>query len=64
MPLTLSLSNFSKNLTMKALTSILFLLLCSLTSFGQDLDITSEVLIRSTSKYEIIGKQTTKGPQY
>lgn len=40
---------------MKALTSI-FLLLCCLTVTSQDLDITSEVMIRSTSKYEIIGK--------
>ena len=41
---------------MKAFISITFLLLSFLTSIAQDLDITSEVMIRSDTEYEVIGK--------
>ena len=41
---------------MKAFILSSIFLLSSLMTIGQDLDITSEVMIRSTSKYEIIGK--------
>ena len=41
---------------MKALIPISFFLLSFLTSIAQDLDITSEVMIRSSSEYKILGK--------